>query len=132
MTQEKAGTGKTAFPSPFMFTNAVPDMQKLMMLAPHMQAAFMKAAIDQQKGFFAFLGRRCDEDMKLAERIGSATSVGDLYSACLNFYRDAAIQYAAEAGEITQIESRETIEVVHDLEQQQTEAIETISKPRAA
>ncbi len=120
---------KKSFPAnPFLLSTALPDMQKLMMIAPHMQAAFMKAAIDQQRELFAFLGRRCEEDLKLADRIGSAGSVGDLYAAYLGFCKDAATQYAAEAGKVSEISSRETIEVVHDLEQQQAEAMASVGE----
>ena len=125
MAQEKT----PAVNAPFMLGNALPDMQKLMMVAPHMQAALMKAAIDQQRELFAFLERRCSEDMKLADKIGSATSVSDVYSACLGFYTDAATQYAAEASKAAEIGSQSAIEVAHDIQQQQSEAMAAVRKP---
>lgn len=96
------------------------------MIAPHMQAAFLKAAIDQQRELFDFLGRRCDEDMKLAARLGSAASASDVYSACIGFYQDAATQYAAEAGKVAEIGSQGTIGIVHDIQQQQGEALAAV------
>lgn len=131
MAQERksaAGSGLTSS----MFTNALPDMEKLMMAGPHMQAAMMKVAIDQQRELFAFCERRCNEDMKLADQISAAKSVGELYTACLDFYRDAATQYAAEASKAAEIGSQGTIGVLYDLQQQRDEAMSAIKEPAAA
>lgn len=98
--------------------SALPDMQKLMMMGPHMQAAMMKAMIDQQREMFGFLQKRCDEDMKFAEKIGSATCMTDIVTASLHFCKVMATQYAAQASEAAEISSQGTIEVAHDLQRE--------------
>lgn len=110
----------------------LPDTQKLMMIGPHMQAAMMKAMIDQQREMFGFLQKRCDEDMKFAEELGSATCMSDLMSASLRFCKNMAAQYADQASKAADIGSQGAIEVAHDLQQERAELLSRLQQNRAA
>jgi len=112
--------------------STVPDFQKLLMVGPHMQAAMLKAAIDQQKALFGFLQQRCDQDMKFAQKIGSAASIGEVVSASLSFCQEAAVDYAAQASRAAEISAQGTIEVAHDLEQERAEVLAPVERARAA
>lgn len=131
-SKNAAVTGASKTPYPFLSGNTLPDLQKLMMVAPHMQAAMMKLVIDQQRELFAFLESRCNEDMKLASRIGTAKNISDLYMACLDFCKDAAAQYASEAGKAAEMGSQGTIGVLYDIQQRQDEAMAAVNQPKAA
>ncbi len=126
------GPGSAGATTPFIFTNALPDVQRLMMAGPHMQAAIMKMGIEMQRELFSFLERRCHEDGKLADQIGSARSVGDLYSAWLDFCRDATTQYATEAGKAAEIGSQGTIDILYDMNLQREEVMASAREPKAA
>ena len=78
-----------------------------------------------------FIGRRCDEDAKLAEKLAAAASVQDIYSACSTFCKDAASQYAAEFGKVAEANSRETMKAVEALQAKQAEAMATVTELKA-
>jgi hypothetical protein len=102
----------------FPFAGIVPDVAKMLLVVPHFQAAMLKAAIGQQREAIAFMGRRCDEELKLVDSIGAAPSIKDVYSACLSFWRDAAGQYAAEAGKVAELSSHNAMEAVRAVQQE--------------
>jgi len=113
-------------------TPAVPDTQKMMMMVPHMHAALLKTVIDQQRSLFGFLQERCDEDMKLAQKISSAASMGEVIAASLSFCQEAAVHYATQARRAAEIGSQGTIEVTHDLQQEREEILATAQQAQAA
>ncbi|MGE4432134.1 MAG: phasin family protein [Sphingobium sp.] len=110
----------------------LPDTQKWLMIGPHLQATMLKAMIDQQREMFGFLQKRCDEDMKFAEEMGSATCIGDIMSASLGFCKDMATQYAAHASKAAEIGSQGAIEVAHDLQQERNGILSTREENQAA
>lgn len=120
-TKASPGTDMSASPLESMMS-AVPNAQMIMLTGPHLQAAMLKAAFTQQRELLGFFNQRCDEELKLAERLSSATSLGDLYSAMACFYQDATSQYINEAGKIAQVGTNGTIEAVQSM-QQEAEAI---------
>lgn len=113
------------------FGKTAPDMEKMLMMMPHLQASMLKAAVDRQRELIDFVGRRCDEDMKFAEKLGSAASVSDIYSAFSAFCKDATSQYAAEFGKAAEANSKETMKVVENLKAQQAEMMATVTDIKA-
>lgn len=126
MPQENSGN-RAAQPSlPGLAHNPIADMQKLLLMTPHFQAALLKAVLAQQSATLSFLGRRCQEDMKLAERIGAANSLSDMISVCFGFCKDAAQDYAEHAGKATDIGSDIALVTVANLQQEVESAMETM------
>ncbi|MCI4592457.1 hypothetical protein MOK15_20550 [Sphingobium sp. BYY-5] len=120
--------GATAF---FPVAGIVPNVAKMLLVVPHFQAAMLKAAIGQQREAIAFMGQRCDEELKLVDSIGSATSITDVYSACLGFCQETAGQYAAEAGKVAELTSRNAMEAVRAV-QQEAAKVAPMHPPREA
>lgn len=112
-SQDPSITGPERAFAPFF--QAAPHMQHLMLFAPRLQAAVMRAAIAQQKEAAAFLTRRSEEDLKLTDDIGKATTFMDLATACFSFWQHAATQYAQQAGQVAETSSRSAMDVVDEL-----------------
>lgn len=113
-----AQSGRPSAVTFFPFAGIVPDVAKMLLVVPHFQAALLNAAIGQQREAIAFMGRRCDAELKLAESVGAATSIKDVYSACLGFWQDAAGQYAAEAGKVAELTSHNAMATVRAVQQE--------------
>jgi hypothetical protein len=113
-----AQSGRPSAAAFFPFAGIVPDVAKMLLVVPHFQAALLKAAVGQQREAIAFMGRRCDEELKLVDSIGAATSIKDVYSACLGFWQDAAGQYATEAGKVADLTSHNAMEAVRTVQQE--------------
>lgn len=113
------------------FTKALPEMEKMLMTLPHLQASMLKAAVDRQRAMLDFIGHRCDENAKFAENLAAAASVQDIYSTCATFCKDAASQYAAELGKVAETSSRETMKAVEALQANQVEAMTTVTELKA-
>jgi len=120
------------FPFPAGQGLSAPDLHKMLMIGPHVQAALLKAAIDQQKALFGFLQQRCDQDMKFAEKLGSASSIGEVVSAGLGFCQEAAVDYATQASRAAEIGTQGTIEIAHDLEQERAGVLPPAERARRA
>jgi len=121
---EHAEIAKQESDSMPLFDSTLSHMQNMFLVVPHIQAALMKAALNQQKELFCFAGQRCEADLALAENISAANNVQDMMSAYLGFYKDAAQQYAQEAGKATEIGSDIALVAVSDIEKQ-TRAVAT-------
>lgn len=115
-----------------LFDSTLSHMQSLFLMVPHMQAVLMKAALNQQKEMFCFAGQRCEADLALAENIGAANNVQDMMSAYLGFYKDAAQQYAQEAGKATEIGSDIALVAVSDIEKQARAVATELAEAEAA
>lgn len=133
MAQNKSSGGAAGFAAANTsnFENALPAIQSLLMVTPHIQAAMMRALIKQQRELFSFIGQRCEEDLKLVEQIGAATTMPDMFSACLGFCKDAALQYAEEAGKVTEMGSDGAIQAVSNI-QEQAKVVTEMMQPEAA
>ncbi|WP_404712632.1 phasin family protein [Sphingomonas sp. MMS24-J13] len=94
------------------FTRAAPDLAKMSLVGPHLQATVLKAVIGQQRETIDFLARRFDEELKFADAMSRANSAGDLYAACAGFYARAAAQYVDEARKIAELTSRNAVSAV--------------------
>lgn len=111
---------------------AAPQIQHLMLFAPRLQAALLRAAVNQQKEAAAFVSRRCDEELRLAGEIGNADSFKDVYAACMGFWQKAASQYAHEVGRVAEVRSRSAIDIVDELRHETIVAAEMQTIKRAA
>jgi hypothetical protein len=69
-------------------------MQNILLLAPRIQAAILRAVTTQQKEAAAFLTRWYEEELKLNGEIGEASTFKDAFTACVSFWQDAASQCA--------------------------------------
>lgn len=106
----------------FGFQPTLPDFQKMLLVLPRLQAVGVRAALNQQHEMLAFLKRRCDEDLKLADRIANAGEVKDIYDAVLTFYEGASKEYTAEAGKVAEFGSHVASEAIRSI-QRETEAL---------
>ena len=100
------------------FGDAFADISKLLMLAPHMQATALKGLVAQQREMFDFLKRRCDADSRFLDQLGTASTMMDVGSACYDFWRDAASQYATETKVLTECASQGIMESVQTTQQE--------------
>lgn len=111
---------------------ASPQLQHMMLFVPRMQAAMMRAAVTQQKETAAFLTRRRDEELKLADQIGKAETVKDVFTAWSGYWREAASQYAQEAGQVMERNSRSAREAADELGSEVTSAVQASLLRQAA
>lgn len=96
----------------------LPNVQKMLLAVPRLQAAGVRAALNQQRELLAFLTRRCDQDLQLADRIAHADEVKDIYDAMLRFCEGAAKEYTAEAGKVAEIGSHAANEAIRSIKQE--------------
>lgn len=108
-------TSETFFQAFPALLQAGPQMTNFLAIAQKMHGSLIRTAVLQQKEAAAFLSQRCEEELKLADQISTATSPTDIVAACFGYWREAATQYAAEATRAAQLTSRSTLEVVEEL-----------------
>lgn len=114
------------------FQPSLPDFQKMLLALPRLQAVGMRAVLNQQREMLAFLKRRYDQDLQLADRIASADEVKDIYDAVLSFYEGASKEYSAEAGKIAELGSRVASETIKGIKQEAEVLTELSPAKRAA
>lgn len=128
MAQENSGNGARAsqpiLPGPA--EEPLIDIQKLFLMGPHFQAGLLRATLTRQNEALSFLGKRYQEDLKLAERIGSASSISDMISACVGFCQEAAQDYAEQAGKVTDIGSDLALVAVANLKEEAESGVEAM------
>lgn len=110
------------------FAQAVPDMEQMLLMGPHFQASMMKILADRQGDFVAFLRQRCEEDKKFADKLAATTSLNGVYSACVDFFRNAASHYATEASKAAEANSKETMKAVETMQARQADIIATVAE----
>jgi hypothetical protein len=130
MTEAKGITGQT--PMLLSILQAAPQLQHLMLYGPRLQAALLRAAVAQQKETTAFVAKRCDEDLKLADKIMVASSVSDVFGAFLTFWHDAAAQYVREGAQSTEVHARNALGICSDLRGEVSAAAATVTPIRRA
>lgn len=105
-------------------TQAMPEIGKLLVMGPRLQATMLKTVIDRQRQALALLNQRTADGLKLAEAISDASSPTDALEAWTAFVQTGFKHVAEHAGEI----GRQTMEA---LQTAQREAAAT-SMRRAA
>lgn len=111
---------------------SLPDFQKLLLAVPRLQAVGIRAVLREQREMLAFLKRRYDQDLQLADRIAGANEVKDIYDAVLSFYEGAAKEYTAEAGKIVELGSHVANETIKGISQEAEVLTEQAPAKRAA
>jgi hypothetical protein len=129
---QQSQADQTDTPSFSAFFEAVPRFGQLMLLASHIQAVIMRAAVAQRKEAATFLARRCDEKLKLADTIGQAPSLKDVFTAYASFWQDAAAQYVSQAGHAAEVNSHSTIGLVDELRSETEGASSTVPLRKTA
>lgn len=64
----------------------------------HMQAMGLRMLLTQQNEILGFLGRRCEQDLRLLNDIVAASEPKAMMDALTDFYRNAAKDYAVKIG----------------------------------
>lgn len=89
-------TGNSAVGSPSMLPFA--NLPNSMVGFAHMQAMGMRMFLTQQQELLGFLGRRCEQDLRLLNDIVAAKEPQAMMDVLTDFYRSAAKDYADEMG----------------------------------
>ena len=80
--------------------------QKFMHVAARGHAQVFKAMMRYQLETLDFLKRRYEQDLKLVEDLAATEETGDSFDVLAAFWRNAASEYAIEAGRVARIGSR--------------------------
>ncbi|WP_294197621.1 hypothetical protein [uncultured Sphingomonas sp.] len=108
MTDETPGGTNVTTPFPI----TLPEATKVFMFLPHMQAAVVTAALEQQQETLQFCERRCKAGLALAHELGDAANASDLFTAYAGFARQAFTDYSVEAKSALERSTQSALETV--------------------
>lgn len=100
--------------------------------AAQLQAQLFKAAMRYQIETLAFLKHRCERDVKLIDDLVASGEFEDAFDVVGAFVRNAATEYADEAGKFASIGSKLASEAARRLRKETDGAIQDIAAQTAA
>lgn len=117
----------SAWQSWFPLQPGLPDYEEMLLALPRLQAAGLKALLEEQREMVAFVKHRCDADLHLADRIAHANAFKEVFDAMLVFYEAAAKDYSAEAAKLAERSSHAAGDVMKSVKQEAA----SLTRPQA-
>ena len=106
--------------------------QKMMHAAARNNAQMFTAMMRYQSETLDFLKRRYEQDLKLVDDLAASEETGDAFDVLSVFWRNAASEYAIEAGRVARIGSKIAAETAGQVREEAEMAVKDMAAQTVA